>query len=100
MMTSIISTSHTFISADGSTLAYQTVGQGPAVIVVPGALSTAENYAAFATALGQHFTVHTLQRRRRRLSVPQGQDYSLGKEPDDLVALQRITGGNLLVGHD
>lgn len=99
MMTSTISTSHTFISADGSTIAYQTVGQGPAVIVVPGALSTAETYAAFATALGQHFTVHTLQRRGRGLSAPQGQDYSLAKEREDLLTLQRITGATLLVGH-
>jgi pimeloyl-ACP methyl ester carboxylesterase len=99
MMTSTISTSRTFISADGSTVAYQTVGQGPAVIVVPGALSTAETYAAFATALGRHFTVHTLERRGRGLSVPQGHDYSLAKEREDLLALQRITGATLLVGH-
>src|SRR5258708_23613710 len=96
MMTSTISTSHTFISVDGSTMAYQTVGQGPAVIVVPGALSTAETYAAFATALGQHFTVHTLERRGSGLSVPQVQDYRLAKEREDPVALQRITVATLL----
>jgi pimeloyl-ACP methyl ester carboxylesterase len=92
-------TNHTFHSADGSTIAYLTQGLGPAIILIPGALSTADDYAAFANALGKHFTVHTIERRGRGLSAPQGPAYNLGKEIADVNALQAITGATMLVGH-
>lgn len=90
---------HTFRSADGSTIAYLTEGLGPAVILIPGALSTANDYAAFASTLGQHFTVHTIERRGRGLSAPQGPTYSLPTEIADVNTLQAITGATMLVGH-
>lgn len=92
-------TTHTFCSADGSTIAYLTAGHGPAVILIPGALSTADDYAAFARALGKHFTVHTIERRGRGLSVAQGPTYSLETEIADVNALQALTGATMLVGH-
>ncbi len=71
-------TASTVLSADGTTISYLTVGNnGPSVIVIPGALSIAANYAAFARALAEHFTVHTIERRGRGESGPQGQDYGL-----------------------
>jgi hypothetical protein len=39
------------------------VGTGSGVIVVPGVLSMASDYAAFASALAENFSVHTLERR-------------------------------------
>ncbi|WP_197986857.1 alpha/beta fold hydrolase [Nocardia wallacei] len=89
----------TVVSADGTTIAYLTVGDGPAVIVVPGVLSVASGYLAFARALGAHYTVHVMQRRGRDGSGPQGADYSIGKECADLLALRAETGAELLVGH-
>ncbi len=35
-------------SRDGTTIAYYTLGSGPSVLMVPGALSTASDYMAFA----------------------------------------------------
>ena len=75
------------------------VGDGPAVIVIPGVLSMAADYTAFARALEEHFTVHTLERRGRGKSGPQGDDYSILKECEDVLALQVETGASLLVGH-
>lgn len=92
-------TSHTFCSTDGSTIAYLTEGCGPAVILIPGALSTADDYAAFASTLGKHFTVHTIERRGRGLSAPQGPAYGLATEIADVDALQAMTGATMLVGH-
>jgi len=69
------------------------------VIVVPGVLSTAANYARFATALAQRFTVHTVERRGRGLSGPQGKDYSVLTEQNDVLAVQQATGAAFLVGH-
>jgi pimeloyl-ACP methyl ester carboxylesterase len=59
----------------------------------------ASDYAAFARALSEHFTVHTLERRGRGESGPQGDDYSIAKECEDVLALQAETGATLLVGH-
>jgi pimeloyl-ACP methyl ester carboxylesterase len=67
--------------------------------VVPGVLSTASDYDAFARALGEHFTVHTMERRGRGESGRQGEDYSILKECEDVLALRRETGASLIVGH-
>jgi hypothetical protein len=37
-------------SSDGTPIAYVSVGSGPPVIVLPGVLSMARDYAAFANA--------------------------------------------------
>ncbi len=92
-------TNHTFRASDGNTIAYLTEGAGPVVILIPGALSTAEDYAAFASTLGKHFTVYTIERRGRGLSAPQESAYNLDTEIADVNALQAITGATMLVGH-
>jgi len=91
--------SRTVRSNDGTTISYRTVGEGPAVIVIPGAMSTADDYAAFADALGENFTVHTIERRGRGLSGPQGDHYGIGRECEDVAALRDRTGARYLVGH-
>ena len=59
----------------------------------------AADYAAFALALSGRFTVHTIERRGRGESGPQGDDYSIVKECEDVLALQTETGAAFLVGH-
>jgi pimeloyl-ACP methyl ester carboxylesterase len=86
-------------SADGTTIAYRTVGKGPAVLVVPGALAVATDFDAFARELAHRFTVHTIERRGRGESGPQGDDYSIERECEDLAALQAATGATFLFGH-
>ena len=90
---------HGILSKDGTKIAYLSVGGGPAVLVLPGVLSMASDYAAFACALAQRFTVHVIERRGRGKSGPQGDDYSIAKECEDVLAVQRQTGARLLVGH-
>lgn len=92
-------TTRTVISRDGAKISYLSMGSGPSVLVIPGALSMAAGYAAFGSALAEHFTVHILERRGRGLSSPQGEDYSICKECEDVLALQQKTGASLLVGH-
>ena len=94
-----IGDTHTVLSSDGTTIAYLSAGDGPAVLVLPGVLSMASDYAAFACALAQRFTVHIIERRGRGMSGPQGDDYSIIKECEDVLAVQRQTGARLLVGH-
>jgi pimeloyl-ACP methyl ester carboxylesterase len=59
----------------------------------------AADYAAFARALSEHFAVHTIERRGRGESGPQGDEYSIVKECEDVLALQAETGAGLVVGH-
>jgi pimeloyl-ACP methyl ester carboxylesterase len=94
-----IGTSHIVLSRDRTRIAYLSVGTGPSVLVIPGVLSMAADYAAFARALSEHFAVHTMERRGRGESGPQGDDYSIAKECEDVLALQAETGAALLVGH-
>src|SRR5690349_12333401 len=95
----LIGTSRVVRSTDGTRIGYLSVGTGPAGVVIPGVLSMAADYARFARALSEHFTVHTIERRGRGESGPQGDDYSLVKECEDVLALQAETGAALLVGH-
>jgi len=89
----------TVLSKDGTKIAYLSTGGGPAILVLPGVLSMASDYAAFACALGKRFTVHIIERRGRGESGSQGDDYSILKECEDVLAVQRETGARLLVGH-
>ena len=98
-MSTTTDTTHTVLSQDGAKISYLTMGSGPSVLVIPGALSMAADYAAFASALAEHFTVHIIERRGRGMSSPQGDDYSMIKEHEDVLALLQKTGASLLVGH-
>jgi pimeloyl-ACP methyl ester carboxylesterase len=95
----VIGATHSVLSKDGTTISYLSIGGGPSVLVLPGVLSMAADYAAFARALAEHFTVHTIERRGRGESGPQGDDYSMVKECEDVLALRAATGASLLVGH-
>lgn len=92
-------TGSTVLSDDGAEISYLSMGRGPSVLVIPGALSMATDYAAFARALAAHFAVHIIERRGRGHSSPQGDDYSMVKEREDVLALQEKTGASFLVGH-
>lgn len=91
-------TSSVFIR-DDARISYLSIGTGPSVVVVPGALSTAADYVAFARPLSEQFAVHIIERRGRGLSSPQGDNYSIDQECGDLLALQRETGASFFVGH-
>ncbi|MER7283965.1 alpha/beta hydrolase [Dactylosporangium sp. NPDC000244] len=86
-------------STDGTTISYHTTGTGPDILVIPGALNDADDYTALATALATHFTVHTIQRRARTGSGPQGPGYSIETECADLTAVRAATGARYLFGH-
>jgi pimeloyl-ACP methyl ester carboxylesterase len=95
----VMGANHSVISKDETRIGYISTGAGPSVLVIPGVLSVAADYAAFAHHLAEHFTVHTIERRGRGESGPQGDDYSIVKECEDVLALRAETGATLLVGH-
>ena len=87
------------ISVDGTNLSYFTEGSGPAILLIPGALTTAEEFAVFSRELAGNFTVHTVDRRGRGRSGPQGDTYSIAKESEDIRAVQEKTGAEFSFGH-
>jgi pimeloyl-ACP methyl ester carboxylesterase len=85
-------------SADGTPVEYLSVGRGPSVIVVPGALAIASDLTAFAKLLAQRHTVHVVQRRGRGGSGPQGDRYGIARECEDIEAVRVRTGARLIAG--
>ncbi|MBA2682105.1 MAG: alpha/beta hydrolase [Ktedonobacteraceae bacterium] len=86
-------------TSDGAQIAYYTIGTGPGILVIPGALADAATYERFAQALADQFTVHLLERRGRPPSSPQGANYSMATECADVQAVLMATKTSLVVGH-
>ncbi|WP_330459952.1 alpha/beta hydrolase [Streptomyces sp. NBC_00820] len=80
-------------SRDGTSLAYQVIGQGPAVILVSGALSTGGTLAPLAQLLADACTVVVYDRRGRGGSGDTA-PYAVEREVEDLAALVAAVGGD------
>ncbi len=62
-------------------------------------MRSAHDYLPLATVLAQQFAVHVIDRRGRGASGPQGADYTIDKECEDLLAVQAGTGATRVFGH-
>jgi pimeloyl-ACP methyl ester carboxylesterase len=80
-------------SKDGTRIAYDKVGKGPAVVVVNGALSTRAGGAELAQLLAPNFTVYNYDRRGRGDSGD-SKAYSVQREVEDLEAVIDAAGGS------
>jgi len=82
------------LSQDGTTIACDQSGRGPALIVVDGALCsrTFGPSRKLAAALADHFSVYTYDRRGRGDSS-NTRPYSPAREVEDLAAIIRHAGG-------
>jgi pimeloyl-ACP methyl ester carboxylesterase len=76
-------------SRDGTTIGYRQLGHGPAVVLLHGAMESAQSHMQLAEALADVFTVYLPDRRGRGLSGTYGDGYSIQKEVEDLDALIR-----------
>jgi pimeloyl-ACP methyl ester carboxylesterase len=89
----------TVISADGTEIAFERSGTGPALIIVGGALADHSFYAPLASELRRRFTVYTYDRRGRGQSGDTS-PYAVEREVDDLAALIDHAGAPVAVyGH-
>lgn len=80
------------LSRDGTPIAYRRRGEGPPLILVGGALCTAETEAPLARLLAPRFEVVTYDRRGRGASGD-GSPYAVQREIEDLAALADALGG-------
>jgi pimeloyl-ACP methyl ester carboxylesterase len=83
-------------SRDGTRIAYDTWGKGPAVILVNGALSERSSNSELAQLLATQFTVYSYDRRGRGESTDT-QPYSVKREIEDVEALIDSAGGSAYV---
>jgi hypothetical protein len=80
------------ISNDGTSIAYEAVGTGPAVVLVGGGLDDGSENAPLAEELARSFTVYNYARRGRGDSGDTP-PYSLEREIEDIEALLAEAGG-------
>ena len=87
------------ISKDGTPIAFDQSGQGPAIILVASATATRLAEASLAAALAPHFTVFAYDRRGRGESGDTA-PYAVEREVEDIDALIIGAGGSAFVfGH-
>ncbi|MEI5036222.1 alpha/beta hydrolase [Streptomyces sp. S1A(2023)] len=83
-------------SADGTAIAYEQQGAGPAVVLVGGAFMTRGDSAGLVGLLAERFTVITYDRRGRGDSGDSAA-YDVQREVEDLDALIEHAGGEAMI---
>lgn len=79
-------------SKDGTVIAYDKLGAGPAVVIIGGVLGDRSQQAGVAALLAEHFTVYNYDRRGHGASgftAP----YAVAREIEDLEAMLHAAGG-------
>jgi pimeloyl-ACP methyl ester carboxylesterase len=89
---------NTVRSADGTELAYEVEGQGPALVVVTGAFCDKGTSADLAAVLAPHRTVYRYDRRGRTDSGDTPL-YAVAREVEDLAAVVGLAGEAAVYGH-
>jgi pimeloyl-ACP methyl ester carboxylesterase len=80
-------------SSDGTSIAYQRDGSGPAVVLIGGGLDDGSENAPLARELAKHFTVYNFARRGRG-QCGDTRPYALEREIDDIAAVISEAGGS------
>lgn len=92
-------TTSSVVSRDGTRIGYRQYGGGPAIILVNGAIGTAESYHDLAEDLATRFTVYVPERRGRPLSPHEySPNHTIAADVEDLQALFEQTGAHYLFG--
>jgi pimeloyl-ACP methyl ester carboxylesterase len=92
-------TMRTVTSKDGTTIAFDQMGQGPSLILVGGATTTRADAALVSAALASYFTVFAYDRRGRGDSGDTP-PYVVEREVEDIESLLDEAGGTgFLYGH-
>jgi pimeloyl-ACP methyl ester carboxylesterase len=86
----------TTTAADGTTLAYERAGHGPALVFVPGVFNLRNTCAPIAAQLSEDFACFTYDRRARGDSSNTA-PYAIEREVEDLQAIIDVAGGRAAV---
>lgn len=87
-------------SADGTRIAYRTIGTGPPIVAVHGGLGSSRSWEPVARLLGDRHEIFLVDRRGRGESGDGGDGHRLADEVDDVRAVIAVAGaGAALLGH-
>ncbi|WP_394825575.1 alpha/beta fold hydrolase [Pendulispora albinea] len=87
-------------SQDGTVVGFETLGQGPPMVLVHGTTADRSRWLPIRARLAERFTVHAVDRRGRGLSTKEGGAYHIDREAEDIAAIVNAVGPNVyLVGH-
>jgi pimeloyl-ACP methyl ester carboxylesterase len=86
-------------SRDGTAISFRSIGEGPGLVIVPGNNRRAHHYDQLALLLAERHSVHSIDRRGRGESGPQGENYSAGREAEDVAAVLEATDTDSVFGH-
>src|SRR5258705_2968977 len=81
-------------SQGGTVMGSRQLGRGPAIVVLHGAMESAQSHMQLAEALAEDFTVYLPDRRGRGLSGPYSQEYCVQRDVEDMDALLAKTGAH------
>ncbi|WP_027483250.1 alpha/beta fold hydrolase [Deinococcus pimensis] len=95
-MTTSLNSTPTVTSRDGTRIAFDVAGTGPAVILISGGSVDHTSTAPVAALLAEHFTVHNLHRRGRGESGDTA-PYAVQREIEDIEAVIDAAGGSAFV---
>ncbi len=84
------------ISKDGTRIAYEQLGQGPALVIVGCVLGDRSQQAGLARLLSEHFTVYNFDRRGHGESGDTP-PYAVDREVEDIAAMLDVAGGSAFV---
>lgn len=86
-------------SADGTSIGYRMIGEGPGLILVQGAMGTATNYDELARSLAASFTVYLPDRRGRGMSpLAYEPAHTIRRDIEDLASLVEYSGAPFIFG--
>jgi len=95
-----MSTLHSVESRDGSVIGFETIGQGPPLVLVHGSTADRTRWTPVLDTLAERFTVHAVDRRGRGLSTAEQTPYDLRREGEDIAAVVEAVGPDVyLVAH-
>ncbi len=86
------------VSKDGTTIGYRQLGRGPGLVVLHGAMESAQSHMQLAQALAGTYTVYLPDRRGRGLSGPYGSRDGVQQDVEDMDALLTKTGAHDVFG--
>lgn len=90
----------TVVSPDGSRIAFESFGSGPAMLLVHGTSATRIRWAPIREKLAARYTIHEMDRRGRGGSTAEVGPYGLAREGQDVAAVAEAIGGDVyVVGH-
>ena len=86
------------VSKDGTVIGYRQLGHGPAVVVLHGAMESAQSHMQLAEALADSFTIYLPDRRGRGLRGPYRKDHSIETDVQDMAAVLAKTDAHYVMG--